>query len=92
MHHSQVSLAKWNNVRAALDIGAQAYGGWSTCHAVQWERNALAPDVRDALLGMGHAFAPQPRGIGRCQAIEIHADGTRTAVADPRSGGTAAAY
>ena len=23
-------------IRAPLDIGAQAFGGWSTCHAVQW--------------------------------------------------------
>jgi tricarballylate dehydrogenase len=24
-------------IRAALDIGAQPFGGWSTCHAVQWD-------------------------------------------------------
>jgi tricarballylate dehydrogenase len=27
-------------IRAALDIGAQAFGGWSTCHAVQWDISA----------------------------------------------------
>ncbi|WP_135465936.1 FAD-dependent tricarballylate dehydrogenase TcuA [Crenalkalicoccus roseus] len=29
-----------DGIRAALDIGAQAYGGWSTCHAVQWDISA----------------------------------------------------
>ncbi len=59
---------------------------------VRWERNALAPDVRTVLQGMGHVLADRPLAIGRCQAIEIAIDGTRTAVADPRSGGSAAAY
>ena len=27
-------------LRAALDIDAQAFGGWSTCHAVQWDISA----------------------------------------------------
>ncbi len=27
-------------IKAALDIGAQAFGGWSTCHAVQWDISA----------------------------------------------------
>jgi tricarballylate dehydrogenase len=29
-----------DGIHAALDIGAQAYGGWSTCHAVQWDISA----------------------------------------------------
>jgi tricarballylate dehydrogenase len=29
-----------DGIRAALDIGAQAFGGWSTCHAVQWDLSA----------------------------------------------------
>ena len=29
-----------DGIRAALDIGAQAFGGWSTCHAVQWDISA----------------------------------------------------
>jgi tricarballylate dehydrogenase len=29
-------------IRMALDIGAQAYGHWSSCHAVQWDLNAPA--------------------------------------------------
>ena len=29
-----------DGIRAAMDIGAQAYGGWSTCHAVQWDISA----------------------------------------------------
>ena len=27
-------------IKAALDIGAQPFGGWSTCHAVQWDISA----------------------------------------------------
>jgi tricarballylate dehydrogenase len=27
-------------IQAALDIGAQPFGGWSTCHAVQWDISA----------------------------------------------------
>ncbi len=29
-----------DGIRAALDIGAQAFGGWSTCHAVAWDISA----------------------------------------------------
>ena len=29
-----------DGIRAALDIGALAFGGWSTCHAVQWDISA----------------------------------------------------
>jgi tricarballylate dehydrogenase len=29
-------------IRMALDIGAQAYEDWSSCHAVQWDLNAPA--------------------------------------------------
>ena len=29
-----------DGIQAALDIGAQAYGGWSSCHAVQWDLSA----------------------------------------------------
>ena len=29
-----------DGIRAALDIGAQAFGGWSTAHAVQWDISA----------------------------------------------------
>jgi tricarballylate dehydrogenase len=29
-----------DGIRMALDIGAQPYGGWSSCHAVQWDLNA----------------------------------------------------
>src|SRR5205823_639977 len=27
-------------IKMALDIGAQPYGHWSSCHAVQWDMNA----------------------------------------------------
>jgi gamma-glutamyltranspeptidase/glutathione hydrolase len=55
------------------------------------ERLALPADVREALAARGHRFAPRPISIGFCQAIQIAADGSLTAVADPRSGGAAAA-
>lgn len=29
-----------DGIRAAMDIGAQPFGGWSTCHAVQWDYSA----------------------------------------------------
>ena len=29
-----------DGLKAALDIDAQAFGGWSTCHAVQWDISA----------------------------------------------------
>jgi len=29
-----------DGIRAAMDIGAQPHGGWSTCHAVQWDYSA----------------------------------------------------
>ena len=59
---------------------------------VRFEHSALVPDVRATLQAMGHVLADGPMGIGRCQAIEVGPQGLRTAVADARSGGTAAAY
>ena len=64
---------------------------WKPDH-LSFERTSLSADVRKALAARGHRFAAQPRGIGRCQAIEIGGDGTRIAAADPRSGGAAAAW
>jgi len=29
-----------DGIKAALDIGAQPFGGWSSCHAVQWDISA----------------------------------------------------
>ncbi len=57
-----------------------------------FERNALNPDSRAILEVMGHRFADEPTSIGRCQAIEVRADGIRIGVADPRSGGAAFAW
>jgi gamma-glutamyltranspeptidase/glutathione hydrolase len=59
---------------------------------LEYERTILGADVRAALAGMGHRFADAPSPIGRCQAIEVRADGERIAAADPRSGGAALAY
>ena len=38
-----------DGIRMALDIGAMAYGNWSGCHAVGWERNA--PEFGDLAVG-----------------------------------------
>jgi gamma-glutamyltranspeptidase/glutathione hydrolase len=64
---------------------------WKPGH-LMWERTSLSADVRAALTRKGHRFAPESMEIGRCQAIAIGADGIRIAAADPRSGGSAAAY
>jgi len=59
---------------------------------IDWEPFAMVPDVREALRRKGHEVAARFGGIGRVQAIEILADGTRLGVCDHRSGGSAAAY
>ena len=59
---------------------------------ITFEPLSLSPDVRAALVQKGHTFARAPRGIGQIFAIELLADGTRLAVCDHRSGGSAAAY
>ncbi len=57
-----------------------------------WEALGMPPDVREALERKGHALARGPRGIGQVFAIARLADGTRLAVCDHRSGGSAGAY
>jgi gamma-glutamyltranspeptidase / glutathione hydrolase len=77
-----------------VDIAVRAprvHHQWKPTH-LYYERTALSADVRRALLARGHTLAARPRGIGRCQAIELRKDGTRIAAADPRSGGSAAAW
>ncbi len=77
-----------------LDVAVRAprvHHQWKPDHLF-WEQGGLSADVRANLAAKGHAFAKLPRVIGRCQAIEILPDGTRFAAADPRSGGSAAAY
>jgi gamma-glutamyltranspeptidase/glutathione hydrolase len=57
-----------------------------------FEELSLSADVREGLGRRGHSIAAAPIVIGRCQAIAIEADGIRVAAADPRSGGSAAAW
>lgn len=59
---------------------------------IDWEAFAMVPDVQKALRAKGHEVASGPSGIGRVQAIEVLADGTRLGICDHRSGGSAAAY
>ncbi len=48
-------------IRMALDIGAQAYGHWSSCHAVQWDLNA--PPFGDRKVGDMFQKHSYPLGI-----------------------------
>lgn len=50
-----------DGIRAALDIGAQPYGGWSTCHAVQWDFSA--PPFGDRVVLDNYQKHSYPIGI-----------------------------
>lgn len=56
-------------LRMALDAGAQPFGHWSGCHAIQWD--AAAPPSGD--LEIGHRFSKQSYPIG----IVVNRDGFR---------------
>ncbi|HET7763510.1 MAG TPA: FAD-dependent tricarballylate dehydrogenase TcuA, partial [Burkholderiales bacterium] len=56
-------------IRMALDVGAQATGNWSGCHAVAWERNA--PEFGDLAVGDQFQKHSYPWGI------YINAEGKR---------------
>jgi tricarballylate dehydrogenase len=50
-----------DGIRMALEIGAMAYGNWSGCHAVGWDRNA--PEFGDLAVGDGFQKHSYPFGI-----------------------------
>src|SRR6266704_6256822 len=50
-----------DGIRMALDIGAMAYGNWSGCHAVGWDRNA--PEFGDLAVGDNFQKHSYPLGI-----------------------------
>jgi tricarballylate dehydrogenase len=56
-------------IRMALDIGAAAYGNWSGCHAVAWDRNA--PEFGELAVGDQFQKHSYPWGI------YINAEGRR---------------
>jgi tricarballylate dehydrogenase len=56
-------------IRMALDVGAAAYGNWSGCHAVAWDRNA--PETGDLAVGDGFQKHSYPWGV------YINAEGKR---------------
>ncbi len=56
-------------LRAALTAGAQPYGHWSGCHAIQWDRDA--PPTGD--LELTNRFSRQSYPVG----IVVNADGER---------------
>lgn len=50
-----------DGIRMALEVGAQPYGNWSGCHAVQWDLNA--PEYGDRAVGDGFQKHSYPVGI-----------------------------
>jgi tricarballylate dehydrogenase len=56
-------------LRAALAFGAQAYGHWSGCHAIQWDRDA--PPTGDLVIT--NRFSRQSYPVG----IVVNLDGER---------------
>lgn len=50
-----------DGIRMAMEVGAQAEGHWSGCHAVGWDRNA--PDFGDLAVGDGFQKHSYPLGI-----------------------------
>ena len=50
-----------DGIRMALEIGAQSYGHWSSCHAVAWDLNA--PPVGDRRIGDLFQKHSYPLGI-----------------------------
>jgi tricarballylate dehydrogenase len=61
---AKVRGARFNTgdaIRAALEIGAQPYGHWSSCHAVAWD--LLSDDVGDLRIGDLHQKHSYPIGI-----------------------------
>ena len=50
-----------DGIRMALEAGAAAYGNWSGCHAVGWDRNA--PEFGDLAVGDGFQKHSYPLGI-----------------------------
>ena len=50
-----------DGIKAALDIGAAAFGGWSTCHAVQWDISA--PPFGDRVVLDNYQKHSYPIGI-----------------------------
>ena len=56
-------------LRAALEVGAEPYGHWSGCHAIQWDRDA--PPFGD--LEITNRFSRQSYPVG----IVVNLDGER---------------
>jgi tricarballylate dehydrogenase len=50
-----------DGIRMALEIGAQPYGHWSSCHAVAWDLNA--PPFGDRKVGDGFQKHSYPLGL-----------------------------
>ena len=57
--------------------------------AIQIEKGRFDAAWIEALQKMGHTITDRAASIGRVHAIAVEADGTLTAVADPRGGGAA---
>jgi gamma-glutamyltranspeptidase/glutathione hydrolase len=57
--------------------------------AIQAEKDRFSAEWIEALQKMGHTITTDRHAIGRVHAVAVEADGTLTAVADPRGGGAA---
>jgi gamma-glutamyltranspeptidase / glutathione hydrolase len=56
---------------------------------IQVEKDRFDSEWIESLRKMGHTITDERRSIGRVHAVAVEADGTLTAVADPRGGGAA---
>ncbi|MGH3757006.1 FAD-dependent tricarballylate dehydrogenase TcuA [Actinophytocola sp.] len=70
--HRGTEYNRGDGLRLALEIGADPYGHWSGCHAVQWDANA--PLVRDRAVPHGYERESYPIGVVVNQAGERFVD------------------
>jgi gamma-glutamyltranspeptidase/glutathione hydrolase len=77
--------------RDALDaaVAAPRFHQQDLPDAIQVEKDRFDGEWIEALRKMGHTVTDDRHAIGRVHAIAVDADGTMTAVADPRGGGAA---
>ena len=69
-----------DGIKAALEIGAAAFGGWSTCHAVQWDLSA--PPFGDRVVLDNYQKHSYPIGIVVNLKGELIGDTIRVLSAD----------
>lgn len=70
--HRGTEYNRGDGLRLAMQLGADPYGHWSGCHAVQWDANA--PLVRDRAVPHGYERESYPIGIVVNQAGQRFVD------------------